>query len=326
MESNYNMNSGISAERNAGYFPFEYFAHFLEFLRARDDIFEFITYNDLPWGDDFDSVNSFPQEHKNWKKQLKSGKRDSRKIYVLLQHDVDSVPERTMDILREEQRLGIRSNVMIFRRRVNRRHLQNTGEILYTEYALDYDYLRRLQDESGFVIAYHCNAYDQSAFDMDKAVSIFEEDVESLRQHLDIQYFSPHGGARGPSGTINTDVPIPRSLQRNLRWVCNTRTVRFDGHYSDGGVNSPKRDPKERDLRDFVSGWKPGRRYRILLHPQYYHTPCQPSPRLTGTRWYDELLEFYASGKPGTGWDDVQLACFAQKKVDMIRRLRRLWG
>ena len=75
MESNYNMNSGISAERNAGYFPFEYFAHFLEFLRARDDIFEFITYNDLPWGDDFDSVNSFPQEHKNWKRQIKNGER-----------------------------------------------------------------------------------------------------------------------------------------------------------------------------------------------------------------------------------------------------------
>lgn len=308
------MNSGILTERASGYFPFEYFVHFLEFLRGNADLFEIITYDDLPWGDDFDDDNGFPLELKNWKNQLADGTRDKSKIYVLLQHDVDSAADRTMNVLREEHRLGIPSNVMIFNRRINRRHLQTTGKPVRTDYRLDYDYMRRIQDESGFVIAYHCNACDQAGFDMEKAVRIFEEDVEALRRHFRIRYFSPHGGARGPSGLVNKDVPVPEALKRSLRWVCNTKTVRFDGGYSDGGINSPKRNPEKRDLRDFVAGWKRGCRYRVLLHPQYYHTPCQPSPRLTGTRWYDELLKFYASGNPGTVWDEVRLGSAKKRR------------
>ena len=32
----------------------------------------------------------------------------------------------------------------------------------------------------------------------------------------------------------------------------------FDGNYSDGGINSMKRDPAKRDLRDFVKTLKRG--------------------------------------------------------------------
>ena len=296
-----------TTKADGGYFPLEYFVDFLRFLRQHNDIFEIITYDDFPWMQDYDYSQNYIKEWKNWKHQLKTGARNKQKIYVLLQHDVDSSPERTLAILQEEERLGIPSNIMIFNRRINRRHLQKTGELLYTEYELNYDYLRHLQDHSKFVIGYHCNAYERAMFDQEKALKVFEEDISNLRQNFNIKYFSPHGGPRGPEGLTNNSLPIPDSLKNSLRWVANSQTARFDKVYSDGGINSLKRNPAERDLRDFVKTWQRGKRYRVLTHPQYYHSPWGKSPRMTGTPWYDDVLAFYASQQPGTVWDKVDL-------------------
>jgi len=289
-----------------GYFPLEFFVDFLEFLYENREIIEVITYSDLDWGDDFNYEKSYPQEWKNWNRQLKKGVRNPNKIYVLLQHDVDNLPERTLRILREEERLGIPSNVMLFHRRINRRHLQKTGELLYTDYNVDMEGFRRLQDK-GFVFCYHSNAFDRAHFDVDKAMGIFEEDVKALRKHLDIRYFSPHGGPKSPDGKTNNSLQIPMSLRKSIRWVANRMTVRFKASFSDGGPNSPKRDPSKRDLRDFVRTWRPGNRYRVLVHPQYYHSPCGVSRRLAEASWYNDLLEFYNHKHSGSAWDGVKL-------------------
>ncbi|HBY76425.1 MAG TPA: hypothetical protein DEG47_05315, partial [Cyanobacteria bacterium UBA11148] len=291
------------------------------------DIFEIITYDDLPWGEDYDYLNNYSQERKTWQYELNNEIRDPQKIYVLLQHDVDSIAERTLAILREEERLGIRSNIMIFNRRINRQHLEKTGNLLYTPYELDYDYLIRLQDQYGFVIGYHCNAYERALFDREKALEIFEEDVSALRQHFNIRYFSPHGGPRSSEGLSNNSLEIPDSLRYSLRWVANKRTVRFDRSYSDGGLNSLSRNPADRDLRDFVRMWQRGKRYRVLVHPQYYHSPCEHSPRLAGTPWYEEVLSCYSSSQLATAWNNVHwelktfknnLSEFEQSKTTLI--------
>jgi hypothetical protein len=65
-----------------------------------------------------------------------------------------------------------------------------------------------------------------------------------------------------------------------------------------------KRDPKNRDIRDFVSEMKPGGRYRILLHPQYYSTNCRQSKRYAGTSWYDQLITQSRAGNFDS-WSDV---------------------
>ncbi len=286
-----------------GYFPLEFAVDFLRFLRENDDQIEIITYEDLPWGDDLDYENSYPAEWKAWKRKLHEGLRDPDKVYVLIQHDVDSVPERTIRLLHEEQELALPSNVMIFRERVNRRYLVRTGELKITAYDVDHDLLSRLESDHRFVIAYHSNTYERSGFDYAKAQSLLEEDVAVLRERFGISFFSPHGGPPGPDGQSNNAVEPSASFKRSVRWVANRYTVRFDGMYSDGGINSPKRDPKGRDLRDFVRTWRRGGRYRVLLHPQYYHSPTQSSPRMEGTPWYDELLR-----NPNGSWDDVKLA------------------
>jgi len=316
-------NSDLINGDKQGYIPLEFLVDFLEFLRRNQETVEVITYDDLDWKDDFNYQESYPTEWENWNRQLRTGARNPNKIYVILQHDVDARPERTMAILNEEQRLGIPSNVMLFHRRINRRHFQKTGELLYTEYDLDMVALRRFQDK-GFVFCYHCNAFERALFNVDKAMEIFQEDVNALRWHLKIRYFSPHGGPRSAEGRTSNSLPVPESLRRSIRWVANRRSVRFTASFSDGGPNSQKRDPSERDLRDFVRSWKPGNRYRVLTHPQYYHSPCGVSPRLSEAAWYSEVLKFYNTKRPGSAWDEVTLLKYGRKSNPLLRAIGRI--
>ncbi len=295
-------------DRPEGYFPLAYYRDFLRLLKAHKHLIRVITYRDLCWNNDWDHAEHYPEEGAEWKRRLRHGTLDPKVIYVLLQHDVDSCPERAMQLLREEERLGLRSNVMIFNRRVNRAHLKATGEVVYTDYPLDRAYLRFLQDRHGFVIGYHCNALEQARFDLAESERVFEADVRALREDFDIEFFSPHGGAAGPGGANNHDLPIPDSLRQSLRWVANRYGPRFTGSYSDGGINSAQRNPARRDLRDFVRSWRPGGRYWVLTHPQYFAETCDRSPRLSGTPWYEEVLRSYAEGGGGGAWRDADQA------------------
>ena len=306
----------------AGYYPLEYYEDLLRFLDRHKSEIEIITYEDFAWGDDHDHERGYPEEWARWQASLSDGTRDPEKIYLVIQHDVDAQPERTNDALRLEASLGIRSNVMLFNRRVNRRHMQATGQLQYDDkYQLDFDLFAELQGQ-GFVFCYHSNPYEQAGFDPRRAMQVFEEDVRSLRERFNVKYFSPHGGARGPDGKSNNSLGIPTSLQGDIRWVANRCTPRFQASFSDGGPNSPKRDPNTRDLRDFARSWKRGGRYRILTHPQYYHTPCGRSERLAEAQWYRDMLERYATGRSGL-WEEVVLLSDSTRDRSRLRRRER---
>lgn len=287
-----------------GYIPFGYHAEFIDYLADQPELFQVITYNDLKWQDGDSAELSYPAEKLAWDRAVQSGELDDSKIYVLIQHDVDSQPQRTINLVRHEAMRGIPSNVMIFNRRVDRRHYLATGELEYTEYDLDLDFLEQVQQQ-GFVIGYHMNAYEQSKYNPELARKIFREDIEVLSQYLDIKFFSAHGGSPGPDQINNRDLDISE-LHTNLLWVHNGRTPLFDLNYSDGGINSVNRDPAKRDLREFVKLWRRGKRYRVLTHPQYYHDPVGRSPRLSGTSWYEEILHIYSEPHQSKAWRDVQ--------------------
>ena len=312
----------------AAYFPFKHLSDFMEFLHEHRRHIEIITYDDLAWGDEFECEGAYSSEKMRWLDRMRRSEIDRKKIYVLLQHDVDTREERTFTLLREQERLGLRSNVMVFRHRVNRRHLQATGELELTPYKLDIDYLKSLEHQ-GFVIAYHSNAYEQALFDVDRAQAIFEQDVAWLAKRFDLKYFSAHGGTPGPNGTNNRNVPVPASLRQRLRWVHNGHSPWFTASYSDGGINSPKRDPAKRDLRDFVKAWRPGSRYRVLVHPQYYHQPCKTSPRLAGVPWYEEVQTFYRTTPERSIWEAVALRHDTIGPPSRVRRVLdlgvRIW-
>ncbi|HXK39212.1 MAG TPA: hypothetical protein VJ837_00015 [Candidatus Paceibacterota bacterium] len=262
---------------------------------------QILTYDDLPWRDDFDYESGYPSEQARWA----AVPRRDEFIHVLLQHDVDTRPERTLQVLQHEERLQLPSNVMIFNKRIDRQHLRKRGELRYTDYPLDFTYLQHLQDQQRFVIGYHSNSFERGLWNVDRALEIFEQDVAELRTTFRINYFSPHGGTPSPhDGRNNSDVPIPQSLRSSLRWVSNKHGPRLIS-FSDGGINSPKRDPNLRDLRDFVATWKRGERYRVLTHPQYYNDPFGPSPRMLEAEWYRKVLDTYGRGE--SGWTNVQI-------------------
>ena len=283
-------------------FPLDFLGDLMRVIGENKDKINVLTYHDLDWGGDWDYSNHYAGELKTWKSSLKSGRQDPNKIHVFFQHDVDNCPNRTMDLLSIQEKCGVPSNVMIFNRKIDRKHLAKTGDAIPSNYLIDHSRLSELEKQ-GFVIGYHSNAYEQSEFDKVKAKAIFVSDVEEMRKKHNVQVFCPHGGARDPEGFSNAALDLPEELRKSIRWVLNKHTVRLDGRYSDGAIRGEARNPEKRDLRQHVLSWKPGKRYRILVHPQYYGTSFTPSNRLLeNASWYSKLLDCYADGNGMSHW------------------------
>lgn len=273
-----------------GYFPLSYYIGFLDLVANNPDLFEVVTYDDFDWGADRDRQAKYPSELSNWNSWINASPARKKKIYILLQHDVDSFPAMTERVLREEERLGIPSNVMLFNRRLHRTLLERRGQFAETEYPIDWNYLDHLVRNKGFVAGYHCNAYERSQFNQSLAVQLFREDLQQMRTRIRINYFSAHGGPRDADGQSNSILNLPLDACQGARWVHNGGGPVFAGEYSDGGIRNSTRPPRSYDLRSFIAHAKPGNRYRVLTHPQYFSDQPVPVPTLCGMKWYDEAL------------------------------------
>ncbi len=297
---------------SGAYFPQSYLTDMFKFLSRNKDKIEIITYQGLEWNDDYDYDHGYPVEKKAWLSSIKHGESDNSKAYLLIQYDVDTRPERTMNLLRHEVHHAIPANIMCFVKRVDRKHLKKTGELRYTDYELDVDLLRTRQD-TGSVIGYHSNCYERSHFNKEKAPYILQDDINILSKDFEIDFYTAHGGVPCPDGLNNRDIKPLRETIGKTRWVHNGATPYFNKQFSDGGHNSPLRDPVNRDLRDFVTQMKPGGRYRILVHPQYYDTSFRPSKRYSGTDWYDAMLSKLEENENYDTWEGVRLSGFDSK-------------
>ena len=238
---------------------------FLATLLARGDV-EFMTYDDMPWEDDTDHINSFPKEWERWRQRLRADKDMQKKVHVLIQHDTDSGPAETLAMARMEAAFGVRSSIMTFARRPLR-----VGEPEIETYRIDWDGLQSLVRQ-GFVVGYHCNALHLACFDEAHAPQAFTDDLVDLSHRgFRIDYFTAHGGPSSPTGVGNSGIDYPGLTGSSVRWVNTRYSPRFDGYFSDGGKGS-NRSGVDRfsDLREFVAGMRPGGRYRILIHAQYF--------------------------------------------------------
>lgn len=281
--------------------PSGYYRDFLEILQEYRGLVAVISYDALPWGNDYDYAKSYPREWRRWQAEARSGQ-----ITIVIQHDVDSVPARSWLASEQEEQLGIPSCFMIFHRRLNRKWYEASGELRVTEYEVEWDRLRRLE-QKGWCIGYHSNALDQARFDDALAREIFLRDVAALRTQAGIRYFSPHGGLRSPEGRTNNQLRPPDLKRLGLRWVQNGASPRFHGHWSDGGLRSTKVDPESRDLRQFLLRMELGKRYRVLTHPQYYDEEFDGTGwSIAATDWYREIESSYRAGRGREAWDDVR--------------------
>lgn len=308
-----------------GVLPFEFFVDFLDFIHRNRDLIEVITYADLCWEDDTEYEDHYREEWERWRSRLRDGRVDNSKIYLLIQHDVDNFPERTAQAVNVERSYGVPSNVMIFNESIERVTLAKYGYLRRKAYPVDFELLKKAESE-GFVVGYHCNAVERANFDPDAAQEILREDLKELSRHFNVCYFSPHGGVRGPSGESNAAIELPVELRADVKWVHNRHTVRFDGSYSDGGLNGKRIDAESRDPREFIKTLRLGGRYRMLFHPQYYDTPYSETIRLGAARWYQEVIARYGRGESAVDvWPDdlLSVARRSARSKNYRRRLTR---
>lgn len=278
------------ASEYASVFPLDGYLAFLDVLRERD--VSVITYDDLFAGsDDWDHESCYEREFRRWHAE----RRDPERIYLLIQHDVDFVPEFTQRIVALEAAAGVRSNVFLFHE-INR-DIPAGSPYDDRPYDVDHAYFR-VAEEAGFVVGYHQNAIARAGTSVADATACFRDDVAALRRHHAIDYFCPHGG---PGRTIdgrlyrNFDLDIPAELRGTLRWVYNRYGVRFSKRYSDGGLRRID-DPNRLaglDLLAFARSLQPGQRAFALIHPQLWGYNVQPSynPHLATQPWYRDLCD-----------------------------------
>lgn len=245
-------------------------------LQARGDV-EFITYDDLDWGDDDGRDRKYWGEWKRWKRRLARDPAAAAKVHVLIQHDTDSGPSQSVAMAELEAHMGVRSSIMSFVRWPRVRG----GATSVEDYPLDWQRLHTLR-QRGFTIGYHCNALHLCAYDERGVYEAFDRDIELLDgKGFDIRFFSAHGGAASPvTGAGNNAFDYPGRCRHRPRWVHNGRSPRFDGVFSDGGELSSSTHGDQGELERFVEGLARGGRYRILIHPQYYD--CARVPLLCG--------------------------------------------
>lgn len=288
-------------EKDCNFLPYGLLEGLLHHLTERNDV-RVLTYSDLIYPEGSHYEDNYLAEWKAWKDRIGKNKELQQTVFVLLQHDVDRYPDRTHRLLRDECSAGIRSNTMVFNRMINRRVLRVEGRVEYRDYPLDWNLLRELETNHDFVFGYHSNAYEQSLFNVEQAQQIFAQDVSDLRTKLTIKHFSPHGGNRDGNGQSNAVVEPPSDLSPSLKWVQNGHTIRFDGYFSDGGLNGKRRDPEGRDLRSFLRSFQRGNRYRILIHPQYYSDQVAPPEVLLRAQWYRDLLDHHEKDSLDAWW------------------------
>lgn len=291
----------MEAHEGHGYLPFEMLADFLRAGTRRG--VRFLLYSDFEWNNDYNPDTMYRGEFQSWtKKTLARPIRWGSSLNYLLQFDIDAEPERGMYAIELCGLAGVRTNVMVFNRRVNRQRLREEREVAFTDYPLNIDLMSRLFEQGLIEIGYHCNAVEQSKWDLGAALKIFKNDVAQLRNSFPaLRFFSAHGGVPGPDGKNNNSLCIDEELQSSLdlRWVHNSRSPSFSSAYSDGGFSNRSRPASRLDLVKFVMSTMDGTRHRILIHPQYFAYPDEPlnlqnvPPQVLASGWYQEIIHHY---------------------------------
>ena len=265
---------------NGGVFPLTYLTGFLDFLVANRDTIEVITYADLPWGDDVDYEGHYPDERRAW-----VARRNPTKICVVLQHDVDTSPARTLRVLAEEDARGLRSCPMVFAQRHNRKPLRAERRLEFTDYEIEPAYLRRLADERGFSIGYHCNAVEQSLLNLEVAAERFRSDLAALRQRFDIRFFSHTEASRGLTASTTS-----RSWSRRtcVRRFAGSRTGTARSSTAPTATAGSRVHTAISRVATSVISYEHGSvgtATSVVNHPQYYADEAEPADELVSAAW-----------------------------------------
>ncbi len=178
-------------------------------------------------------------------------------LTVLLQHDADRQPYKTIDMMEVERKNNVISSNYFFYER-------NMWDGDKEPYELDENKLKKLESE-GFEIGYHLNAFELANYELKKAFELIERDIKWFEERFDLKTFVPHGGKKGPGGINNDHIPYSGILRR-YNWVYNRIGIYKDASWSDGDVYFNRIT----DPRIIAKNASKGQRIMFLMHPQYY--------------------------------------------------------
>lgn len=194
---------------------------------------------------------------------------------VILQHDADLLPDRTIEMMELESRYGLRSSNYFFAR-----HAETD------DYHPNFEKLQEFE-RAGFEIGYHQNAYERSDYDVKGALDIVAKDLAYLKRYFDIRSFVPHGGQSSTNGLNNDHLPHEGEL-RDLLWAYNGKCILKEHTWSDGGI----RKWAPGDPREFVTRLPNGTRAMMLMHPQYYSDELREDWQklpISKAKWWRQL-------------------------------------
>ena len=126
----------------------------------------------------------------------------------------------------------------------------------------------------------------------------FRYEIDAMRKHFPVRYFSPHGGWTDELGRGNASFNYPQHVDCGAKWVHNRFSPKFHGYYSDGGPMSRiRRNDPTVDLMTWLATLQPGQRYRMLIHPQYFSRKTFVPLEGIEAEWYGRVLATAETGR-----------------------------
>jgi len=111
------------------------------------------------------------------KEYLTMGKKPDK--YIILRHDVDMRPERSLKTAQIEKYFGIHATY----------YIRMTKEVFIP------DLIRQIA-ELGHEVGYHYEVLDKARGDYERAIEIFERELSMLREICDVKTICMHGNSR----------------------------------------------------------------------------------------------------------------------------------
>lgn len=196
---------------------------------------------------------------------------------VILQHDADQQPYKTIDMMNLEKSLNVVSSAYFFK---------NQNFDPEKSYSFDIEKLQDLEN-IGFEIGYHLNAYELADYDLKKAMDIVKSDLAYFKNIFNLRTFVPHGGHPSSSGLNNEKIPY-KGILRKYSWCYNGRGFSHDEMWSDGNIYVDEIE----DPRVVAARLTKGQRGAFLMHPQYYGNQLSPEYNklpVSKEKWFKQL-------------------------------------
>lgn len=199
---------------------------------------------------------------------------------VVLQHDADQQPFKTIDMMKLEEELGVVSSSYFFRKQ--NLDFDNTYEV-------NIQTLSELEGK-GFEIGYHLNAYERAEYNEDLYQIYLNEDLSFFNENFDLRTFVPHGGNPSKEGKNNDHIAYVKPL-RQFSWCYNGKGFWQNESWSDGNIYFENIE----DPRIVASRLRKGQRGMFLMHPQYYGnelSPLHDKLPVSKETWWCDLWKF----------------------------------